>query len=207
MSTKQRILEAALTLFSEKGFESVSVEQIATVVGIKAPSLYKHYKSKQDIFNTILIEMEQRYQKQVSGMNITGIDPYLDASAFTNISGELLKEMATNLFLFFLHDDYNRKFRKMLTIEQYSNPHLASLYTKQYLEDPLSYQSLLLTHLVTSNELRQEDSEIMALHFYSPFYLLLTLCDRDSSQEERAIILLEKHITQFNKLYGKQEQL
>ena len=47
MNTKQKILLESLRLFSQRGYDAVSVEQIAAAVGIKAPSLYKHYKSKQ----------------------------------------------------------------------------------------------------------------------------------------------------------------
>ena len=64
MNTKQRIMDEALTLFAEKGYGNVFVGQIAEAVGIKAPSLYKHYKSKQDIFNAILDEMKRRYDMQ-----------------------------------------------------------------------------------------------------------------------------------------------
>ena len=39
-NTKERILLEALKLFSNEGYEAVSVEQIAAAVGIKAPSLY-----------------------------------------------------------------------------------------------------------------------------------------------------------------------
>ena len=52
MTTKQKILNEALTLFSEKGYSAVYVSDIADAVGIKAPSLYKHYKSKQEIFDS-----------------------------------------------------------------------------------------------------------------------------------------------------------
>ena len=48
MSIKKKIMDAALTLFAENGYDGTSVEQIANIVGIKAPSLYKHYKSKED---------------------------------------------------------------------------------------------------------------------------------------------------------------
>lgn len=47
--TKQRILDEALRLFSQSGYDAVSVERIASAVGIKAPSLYKHFKSKQEV--------------------------------------------------------------------------------------------------------------------------------------------------------------
>lgn len=63
-NTKQRILAEALNLFSKNGYQAVSVEQIAKVVGIKAPSLYKHYNSKQDIFDAIFAEMQKCYDAQ-----------------------------------------------------------------------------------------------------------------------------------------------
>lgn len=52
--TKQRILEKSLELFSAKGYDAVSVGEIAKAVGIKAPSLYNHFPSKQAIFDAIL---------------------------------------------------------------------------------------------------------------------------------------------------------
>ena len=70
MDTKKKILDVALTLFSEKGYGNVYVGQIAEGVGIKAPSLYKHYKSKQDIFDAILDEMRERYNKKAADLNI-----------------------------------------------------------------------------------------------------------------------------------------
>ena len=57
MSTKERILDAALTLFAENGYDGTSVEQIANIVGIKAPSLYKHYKGKAAKYYQIELEV------------------------------------------------------------------------------------------------------------------------------------------------------
>ncbi|MCI5623431.1 TetR/AcrR family transcriptional regulator, partial [Anaerostipes sp.] len=62
MNTKQKILLESLRLFSQRGYDAVSVEQIAAAVGIKAPSLYKHYKSKQEIFDAIFEETARRYE-------------------------------------------------------------------------------------------------------------------------------------------------
>ena len=61
MSTKEKILETALTLFAENGYNGTSMEQIAQDVGIKAPSLYKHFKGKEDILNTLIDTAENRY--------------------------------------------------------------------------------------------------------------------------------------------------
>ena len=63
MSTKEKILEAALSLFAENGYDGTSVEQIANIVGIKAPSLYKHFKGKEDILNALIDSAEARYEK------------------------------------------------------------------------------------------------------------------------------------------------
>lgn len=62
LSTKEKILDAALTLFAENGYDGTSVEQIAGIVGIKAPSLYKHYKGKEDILNSLIDSAEAEYE-------------------------------------------------------------------------------------------------------------------------------------------------
>ena len=69
MSTKERILDAALTLFAENGYNGTSVEQIAGIVGIKAPSLYKHYKGKEDILNALIDSAVMRKCSGPSGIS------------------------------------------------------------------------------------------------------------------------------------------
>ena len=105
---------------------------------------------------------------------------------------------------YFLHDDYVCRFRKMLTIEQFHDTELAALYTKQYNDDPLSYQSQILSVLGICGLFRPANADIMALHFYAPLYLLLTLCDREPEREPEALRLLEQHIKQFNLIYKKE---
>lgn len=204
MNTKSRILDASLTLFSEKGYHSVSVAQIANAVGIKAPSLYKHYKSKRDIFNAILSEMEIRYEKQTTTLQMNGSNPATDADIFSAVSEDTLIQMGIGLFSYFLHDDYVYRFRKMLTIEQFHDAELAALYTKQYTDNPLSYQSQILSMLGACGLFLETNTDVMALHFYAPLYLLLTLCDREPEREPEALRLLEQHIKQFNLIYKKE---
>ena len=201
MDTKKKILDVALTLFSEKGYGNVYVGHIAEGVGIKAPSLYKHYKSKQDIFDAILKEMRNRYDQEVSYLNITGNDSEADGIMFADISEDELVKLGMGLFHFFLHDEYECKFRKMLTIEQFSNPELAKLFSNQYFNGPLTYQTGLFQMILMQGKMKKEEEGIMALQFYSPIYLLLTLCDREPHREEEALQLLEKHIRQFNRMY------
>lgn len=207
MSTKKRILDEALTLFSQKGYANVYVAQIAEAVGIKAPSLYKHYKSKQDIFNAILDEMKSSYDRQAALLNMDGSDAGADAAVFSEVSEDELVKMGLGLFMYFLHDEYAQKFRKMLTVEQFSNPELAELFTKQYAEYPLSYQSAMFATLSSKGILKDCDPKVTALQFYAPMYMLLTMCDREPQREAELTALLEQHIRQFSIIYGGEKRI
>ncbi len=206
MDTKQRILDEALTLFSEKGYANVYVADIAKRGGIKAPSLYKHYKNKRAIFDAIIEEMNRRFLEQAGALQINGADAVADAEIYKQISEEQLIALGKNLFLYFLHDDYTGRFRKMLTIEQFHDKELAAAYMKQYVDDPLSYQGMLLGLMASSGVLQTENAEIMTLHFYAPIYMLLTICDREPEREAEALKTLEAHIRQFNRLYARDEK-
>ena len=205
MNTKERILDEALTLFSEKGYANVFVGDIAERVGIKAPSLYKHYKNKRAIFDAIIDEMNRRFEEQAKSLQITGTDASADADVYKDISEDRLLKTGRDLFLYFLHDDYTRKFRKMLTLEQFHNAELAKIYSKLYVDDPLSYQGMLFGFMVTSGVLKTDNVQIMTLHFYAPIYYLLTICDREPDRETEALKLLDDHIRQFDRLYGRRD--
>lgn len=203
MDTKQRILDEALTLFSEKGYANVFVGDIADAVGIKAPSLYKHYKSKKAIYDAIIDEMNQRFEAQAKAMQINGTDAAQDAGIYEKLSEDQLLKLGREFFLYFLHDDYNRKFRKMLTLEQFHDTDLAKVYSKIYVDDPLSYQGMLFGFMVTAGVLKTDNVQIMTLHFYAPIYYLLTICDREPEREPEMLKLLDEHIKQFDRLYGR----
>ena len=66
--TRELILQMALKLFSQKGFEAVSVRDIAAELELTAPALYVHFKSKQDILEAILRRMEER-EEELSGLD------------------------------------------------------------------------------------------------------------------------------------------
>jgi AcrR family transcriptional regulator len=203
MDTKHKIMDEALTLFSEKGYANVYVADIAERVGIKAPSLYKHYKNKQAIFDSIIEEMNNRFAEAAKSLQIKGNDAMADAKIYEHMSEEHLLELGRNLFLYYLHDDYTRRFRKMLTIEQFHDKELAKVYTKQYVDDPLAYQGMMFTMLTGAGILKTDNIPIMTLHFYAPIYYLLTICDREPEREKEALKTLEEHIRQFDRLYGR----
>lgn len=206
MNTKKRILDEALNLFSQKGYANVFVAEIAQAVGIKAPSLYKHYKSKQDIFNAILDEMKKSYEAKAQALSMNGNNALADAQVFMGVSEDELVKMGMGLFMYFLHDEYNQKFRKMLTIEQFHSSELSELFSEQYADAPLSYQSAMFSMLCAGGVLKDYNPDVLALQFYAPIYMLLTMCDRQPHRESELLILLERHIRQFSQIYSKEEK-
>ena len=115
--TKQRILEKSLELFSTKGYDAVSVGEIAKAVGIKAPSLYNHFPSKQAIFDAILETTSAHYQKDTAEISVHVQDSQKDIPVFSHISEELLVEKVRQIFLYSLHDKTISQFRRMMTLE------------------------------------------------------------------------------------------
>lgn len=103
MNTKQKILNEALTLFSEKGYSSVYVGDIADAVGIKAPSLYKHYKSKQEIFDSCVKVFSERMEDIRNGLRLPDT-PNADIN-YQTANMETIIETANNLFMFYRQDD------------------------------------------------------------------------------------------------------
>ena len=205
MDTRHKIIFEALTLFAEKGYANVYVSEIADRVGIKAPSLYKHFKNKQAIFDAIINELNCRFLCEAGALNIKGDDPTADVKIYQGISEDKLVELGRGLFLYFLHDEYASRFRKMLTIEQFRDKELGESYMKIYVDDVLSYQGAMFQMLTAAGFLQTDNVEVMSLQFYAPIYMLLTICDRDPSREEDALRQLDAHIRQFNKLYGRKK--
>ena len=72
ISTKERILDAALILFSEKGYDGVGIDLIAETVGLKGPSLYRHYKGKEEILNTLINKVGDYYEDNFGLSGRTG---------------------------------------------------------------------------------------------------------------------------------------
>ena len=90
--TKRRILEKALELFSTRGYDSVSVGEIAQAVGIKAPSLYNHFPGKRAIFDAIVEATAAQYERDTDRIDIHVQNARQDIPVFTRITEDGLLE-------------------------------------------------------------------------------------------------------------------
>lgn len=201
MDTKQRILLEALRLFSKRGYDAISVEQIASAVGIKAPSLYKHYKSKKDIFDAIFEDTAKRYEEFIQTISIPVTDSKQDVVVFENITAEDLVQKVKSLIEYSLHDEYTSKFRKMMTIEQFRSPELSKLYSNRYVNQIQNYHTDLFTKMIEAGVLKKEDPCILAMVYDAPILVMLSECDRHPEKEEECIKKLEDHVRLFYRTY------
>ncbi len=202
--TKQIILEKALELFSERGYDAVSVGDIAAATGIKAPSLYNHFKSKQAIFDAIFESTSKRYEKDTDKIDIHVQNAAQDFRGFERISENALFEKVRQMFTYSLHDVTVSRLRKMLTIEQFRSPKIGELYSERYVERMIGYHARIFEDLIASGELVNEDSKTLALLYVAPILTLLGVCDRQPEREEECLTRLENHVRLFFNTYNLQ---
>ena len=200
-NTKEKILEAALDLFSVKGFEATSISQLADTVGIRKASLYSHFSSKQEILDTLIGKYTIEFNQYSIFVNADWDNP-----EFTKDKSEITPEMLTSIIKgqiqYIIHDSKISKIRKMLTIEQFQNADLAKLQTRQNYEDVLRYFTGLVGFLIRQGVLTEDDPEIMAAQLCLPITVWLGLCDREPEREQEVMGLVERHIRQFFRIYG-----
>nr|WP_319489571.1 TetR/AcrR family transcriptional regulator [uncultured Caproiciproducens sp.] len=201
MTTKEKITEEALTLFSQKGYKGTSVKNIAAAVGIKDSSLYKHFKSKKDIFDTIVKEMQNR----MSGLSLLAGLPSEDCKVEANEYGKLtvdgLQTLSRQIFLFYLKDDFVSRFWKMAMMEQYHSPEIYAIYHRIFMEESITYQANLFCEMIRQGYFISIDPEIMAVSFYSPIFFLLTKYMGEPEKENTALTLLDKQVREFYRIY------
>lgn len=196
-NTKQEILEVALDLFSVQGFEATSVSQIADAVGIRKASLYSHFQNKQAILDALVNEVLGQYVKHSV---LAGTDWEKENDNLPMMPDEAV-QMIQGQIRYILHDPYISRARKMLVIEQYRNPFLAKLQTKQNYSDVLKYFTGLVKQLIRQGILAEDDPEIMAAQLCLPVSVWINLCDREPECEEEVMILVDRHIRQFFRIY------
>ena len=200
-NTKQKILNTALELFSVQGFEATSISQIASAVGIRKASLYSHFESKQAILDELLLDVLQKYDTHSIFATVQSGKSEADADTPLTADDAVAKIRAQMRYI--LHSPYISKARKMLVIEQFQNQKLACLQTKQNYSDVLDYFTGLMKRLIEKGVLAEDDPAIMAAQLCLPISVWINLCDREPDREDAIVELVEKHIHQFFRVYGK----
>ena len=201
-NTKQEILEASLELFSVQGFEATSISQIAEAVGIRKASLYSHFESKQAILDTLVKEVLQQY----AAHSIFAKADWEKDAGNLPLTSDAAVQMIQGQIRYILHDPTIQRARKMLVIEQFQNPELAKLQTKQNYTDVLTYFTGMIRCLIRKGILLEDDPEMMAAQLCLPISVWINLCDREPDREQEVMELVDRHIRQFFRVYQPRKE-
>ena len=194
MSTKQRILDEALTLFAENGYDGTGVDLIAERVGIKGPSLYKHYKGKEEILNALIDAAEERYEEYFGSEKNIGKLPQ-GREEFIKVTMERIS--------FTMRDPVIRKTRMLLVQEQFRNERISEVTTRHQLDGIQRMFAKIIKGMMDEGIVKNDDPELLAVELTAPAVLQIARSDRQPQYEEECMEYIEKHLRHFCKVYMK----
>ena len=168
---KEEILIVALHLFARDGYEAVSVSQIAGELDMTKGALYRHYKSKRDIFDCIVQRMEQQDGGQATEYDMPQEDKEKMPEKYEAVSFDDFVEYSRSMFEYWTEDDFASSFRKMLTIEQFRSEEMQKLYQQYLVSGPTEYVKDLFKNMKIINP------EENAIKFYANMFFYYSMYD------------------------------
>ena len=191
--TKERILVAALELFSQNGYAGTNIRELTASLGLVKSAMYKHFESKEDIWNTLLDEMIAYYAEHFgSPEHLQPVPNSLD---------ELI-QMTMQMVNFTVHDERIIKTRKVLTLEQFRDERARGLATKHFLTGLTDMFTHIFAGMMDEGLLRRDDPAMLAFAYTAPISALIHLCDREPEKTEDAIRKIEAFSRHFIATYG-----
>ena len=168
---KEEILIVALHLFARDGYEAVSVSQIAGELDMTKGALYRHYKSKRDIFDCIVRRMEQQDGEQARENEVPQESIEKTPEEYHNVSLDDFVEYSKSMFEYWTEDDFASSFRKMLTIEQFRSEEMQNLYQQYLVSGPAEYVKNQFKNMEIKNP------EEKAVKFYANMFFYYSVYD------------------------------
>ena len=202
--TKEKIMMTALRLFAKDGYEAVSVSTIAGALGMTKGALYKHYKNKRDIFDSILVRVCQLDVERSKKTGVPEDDFDKMPRTFRSTTAESVMAYMKAQFAYWTEDEIGCNFRRMLTLEQYRSPEMTHLYQKVLTGGPVDFMEDLFREMMMQGTWQEGSPRLMAVEFFAPFYLLLSMWDAASGKEEKENVaaLFTTHLDCFAEKYA-----
>ena len=191
--TKERILATALEMFSQNGYPGTTIRELSASLGLVKSGVYKHFESKEAIWNALLDQMIAYYADHFGSAE--HLPPVPD-------SLEGLVTMTMQMVNFTVHDEKVIMTRKVLTLEQFRDSRARELATKHFLTGLTDIFTRIFTSMMAKGLLRKDNPEMLAFAYTAPISTLIHLCDREPDKTEEAIARVEAFSRHFVKTYG-----
>ena len=192
--TKERILAAALELFSQKGYSGTNIRELSASLGLVKSGIYKHYESKEAIWNALLDKMIAYYEERFGSAE--HLPPVPD-------SPEGLLDMTMRMVRFTVRDEGVVMMRKVLTLEQFRDERARTLATKHFLTGLIEMFTHVFLGMMDKGLLKRDDPKMLALAYTAPISALIHLCDREPEKTDEAVARIEAFGRHFIRVYGE----
>ena len=193
--TKERILALALDKFSQKGYDGTNIRELTASLGLVKSALYRHFSSKEAIWNALLDEMIAYYGARFGSAE--HLPPVPD-------SLEGLVALTMGMVEFTIHDEKVVKTRKLLSIEQFRDERARDLATKHFLTGLTAMFTPLFQGMMDKGLLLRDDPAMLAFAYTAPISALIHLCDREPERTDEAIRRIETFSRHFIRTYACQ---
>ena len=194
--TKEKILALALEKFSENGYAGTNIRELTASLGLVKSSMYRHFESKEAIWNALLDEMAAYYDARFgSPEHLPPVPDSLDG----------LLAMTMRMVEFTVRDERIVKTRKLLMIEQFRDERARTLATKHFLTGLTEMFTPIFAAMMDRALLRRDDPEMLAFAYTAPISALIHLCDREPEKTDEALARVEAFARHFIKTYGVNE--
>ena len=192
--TKERILAAALEMFSQNGYSGTNIRELTASLGLVKSSMYRHFESKEAIWNALLDEMIAYYAERFGSAEHLPPVPN---------SLEELTQMTMQMVNITVRDERIVMTRKVLTLEQYRDVRARELATKHFLTGLTEMFTRIFAGMMDKGLLRRDDPRMLAFAYTAPISALIHLCDREPEKTEEAMAQVEAFSRHFIKTYGE----
>ncbi len=191
--TKERILGAALDMFSQNGYAGTNIRELTASLGIVKSGLYKHFESKEELWNTLLDAMIAYYGERFGSREHLPCAPD---------SLEGLVALTMQMTDLTIHDEKIIKTRKLLTIEQFRDERARDLATKHFLTGLRDMFTPVFQSMMDKGLIRKDDPAMLAFAYTAPISALIRLCDREPEKTDEAMDQIEAFSRHFIQVYG-----
>ena len=192
--TKERILAVALEMFSQNGYAGTNIRELSESLGLVKSAMYRHFESKDAIWNTLLDELIAYYEARF------GSSEHLPSAPD---SLEELVTMTMRMVNFTVHDETVVKSRKVLSIEQFRDERARDLATKYFLTGLKGMFTPIFAGMMDKGLIREDDPAMLAFAYTAPISALIHLCDREPDKTDEAIAQAEAFSRHFIRVYGE----
>ena len=191
--TKDRILEAALEIFSHDGYAGANLKDIAGAVGVVKSGFYRHYTSKEEVWDAVLNEMERYYAERFgSSENLPAIPRSTDE----------LKTLTLRMLDFTMHDEKIIMTRKILLTEQFRDARVRGLATEHFGAGLEALFTKIFSGMMENGSIKRGDPAMLAFAYTAPISTLVQLCDREPERQEEVMAKIKAFVEHFILTYG-----